>query len=165
MSVLEQRPNICSRWPQTWHSAPSLTGARHCPSGWHRPRLNALDAVVLRLCYLSIMEHKGIRYSVVQTIGGAFKWTAKLATGERVGEARNRQMAILQAIKAIDKDQRQIKAALRKAERERKYHRSAARAVSAGLRSRALRAREARQDSVPLYPRVHWRPQWPSLKM
>jgi hypothetical protein len=58
------------------------------------------------------MEHKGIHYSVVQTIGGAFKWTASLAT--RVGEARNRQMAILQAIEAIDKDQRQIKAALRK---------------------------------------------------
>jgi hypothetical protein len=76
--------------------------------------LNALDAAVLRLCYLSIMEHKGIRYSVVQTIGGAFKWTAELATGERVGEARNRQMAILQAIKAIDKDQRQIKAASEK---------------------------------------------------
>jgi hypothetical protein len=65
------------------------------------------------------MEHKGIHYSVVQTIGGAFKWTASQATGERVGEARNRQMAILQAIEAIDKDQRQIKAALRKAERER----------------------------------------------
>jgi hypothetical protein len=66
------------------------------------------------------MEHKGIHYSVVQTIGGAFKWTANLATGERVGEARNRQMAILEAIKTIDKDQRQIKAALRKAEREGK---------------------------------------------
>jgi hypothetical protein len=66
------------------------------------------------------MEHNGIRYSVVQTIGGAFKWTANLATGERVGEAGNRQIAILEAIRAIDKDQRQIKAALRKAERERK---------------------------------------------
>jgi hypothetical protein len=66
------------------------------------------------------VEHKGIHYSVVQTIGGAFKWTANLATGERVGEARNRQMAILEAIKTIDKDQRQIKAALRKAEREGK---------------------------------------------
>lgn len=66
------------------------------------------------------MEHKGIQYTVVQTIGGAFKWTANLATGERVGEARNRPLAIIQAIKAIDKDQRQIKATLRKAERQRK---------------------------------------------
>jgi hypothetical protein len=41
-----------------------------------------------------------------------------LASGERTGEARNRPLAIIQAIKAIDKDQRQIKAAHRKAERE-----------------------------------------------
>jgi len=62
------------------------------------------------------MEYQGILYSVVRTLGAAFKWTVSLATGERVGEARNRQIAILQAIKTIDKDQRQIKAALRKAE-------------------------------------------------
>ena len=78
---------------------------------------------MLRLCYLSIMEHKGVQYSVVPTIGGAFKWTANLATGERVGEARNRHLAILQAIKAIDRDQRQRKAALRKSERENKSER------------------------------------------
>jgi len=65
------------------------------------------------------MEYKGIPYSVVQTIGAAFKWTVKLTTGVLVGVARNRQLAIIQAIKAIDKHQRQIRAALRKAERER----------------------------------------------
>jgi len=65
------------------------------------------------------MEHKGIPYSVVQTIGAAFKWTVNLTTGELVGVARNRQLAIIQAIKAIDKDQRQMRAVLRKAQRER----------------------------------------------
>ena len=36
------------------------------------------------------MQHKGIRYSVVQTVGAAFRWTVCLKAGERVGEARNR---------------------------------------------------------------------------
>jgi hypothetical protein len=65
------------------------------------------------------MEHRGITFSVVQTIGAAFKWTVNLTTGERAGVARNRPLAIIQAIKAIDKDQRQMRAALRKAQRER----------------------------------------------
>jgi hypothetical protein len=65
------------------------------------------------------MEHKSIQFTVVQTIGAAFKWTASLTTGQRVGEARNRRLAILQAIKAIDRNQRQLEAAaLRKVERE-----------------------------------------------
>jgi|EndMetStandDraft_8_1072994.scaffolds.fasta_scaffold449283_2 hypothetical protein len=66
------------------------------------------------------MEQKGTPYSVVQTIGAAFKWTVSLTTGEVVGIARSRPLAIIQAIKAIDKDQRQMRAALRKAQRERK---------------------------------------------
>jgi hypothetical protein len=65
------------------------------------------------------MEHKGIQYRVVQTLGTAFQWTVNLTRGERGGEARNRQLAILGAIKAIDEDQRQIRAARRKAEREK----------------------------------------------
>jgi hypothetical protein len=40
------------------------------------------------------MEHNDIRYSVIQTIGGA---------GERAGEARNRHLAILEAIKQSEK--------------------------------------------------------------
>jgi len=65
------------------------------------------------------MEHKDIPYSVVPTIGAAFKWTVNLTTGERAGVARNRPLAIIQAIKAIDKHQRQMRAALRMAERKR----------------------------------------------
>jgi hypothetical protein len=72
------------------------------------------------LFYFSPMEYRGIHHSVVRTLGAAFKWTVRLASGERTGEARNRPLAIIQAIKAMDKDQRQIKAALRKAERESK---------------------------------------------
>jgi hypothetical protein len=64
------------------------------------------------------MEHKGIRYSVVLTGRAAFKWTASLTTGDRIGEARNRQLAIIKAIKVIDEDQRKIRATLRKAQRE-----------------------------------------------
>jgi hypothetical protein len=62
------------------------------------------------------MEYKGIRYSVVQTIGKVFKWTVNLTNRELSGEARNRTSGILQAIKAIDKDDRLIRAAKRKAE-------------------------------------------------
>ena len=43
------------------------------------------------------MEYKGIRYSVVQTIGKAFKWTVNLSTRELSGEARNRNIGILHA--------------------------------------------------------------------
>jgi len=63
------------------------------------------------------MQHKGVFYSVVQTIGAAFKWTVRLKAGERVGEARNRTLAVLQAIKVINKDARQTNAAFRKAKR------------------------------------------------
>jgi hypothetical protein len=61
------------------------------------------------------MEHKGTFYTVFESAGGAFKWTVSLATGNRVGEAPSRPMAILQAIKAINKDQRAAKDARRKA--------------------------------------------------
>jgi hypothetical protein len=61
------------------------------------------------------MEYKGIRYSVGETVGAACRWTVSLTTGERVGEARNRQLAIIKAIKVIDEDQRKIRAILRKA--------------------------------------------------
>jgi len=64
------------------------------------------------------MEYKGIRYSVVQTLGKAFKWTVDLATRELSGEARNRNIGILKAIKAIDKDDRRLRAAKRNSERE-----------------------------------------------
>jgi hypothetical protein len=63
------------------------------------------------------MEYKGIRYSVVQTIDKAFKWTVNLTNRELSGEARTRTVGMLQAIKAIDKDDRRIRAANRKAER------------------------------------------------
>jgi hypothetical protein len=66
------------------------------------------------------MEYKGIRYSVVQTIGKAFRWTVNLADRELTGEVRNRNVGILEAIRAIDKDNRRIRAAERKAERESK---------------------------------------------
>ena len=64
------------------------------------------------------MQHKGIRYSVVQTIGAAFRWTVCLKAGERVGEARNRTLALVEAIKAIEKNERQIRASVRKAKQE-----------------------------------------------
>jgi hypothetical protein len=54
---------------------------------------------------------------VVQTIGKAFKWTVNLNTRELSGEARNRNIGILHAIKAIDQDDRRMRAAKRKAER------------------------------------------------
>jgi len=41
-----------------------------------------------------------------------------LKTGERVGEARNRTLALVEAIKAIDKNERQIRASVRKAKQE-----------------------------------------------
>jgi hypothetical protein len=53
-------------------------------------------------------------------VGAAFKWTANLTTGQRMGEARNRRLAILRAIEAIDSNQRRLEAALRKVERESK---------------------------------------------
>jgi hypothetical protein len=59
------------------------------------------------------MEHKSIPYSVFECAGGVFRWTVSLATGNRAGQARSRPMAILQAIKAIDKERRQAKAARR----------------------------------------------------
>jgi hypothetical protein len=58
------------------------------------------------------MEHKGVQYSVVQTPPpDGFRWTADFEAGRRGGNARNRTLAILRAIKAIDTD-----AALRRAE-------------------------------------------------
>jgi hypothetical protein len=63
------------------------------------------------------MQYKGSRYSLVQTEGAAFRWTVYLKTGELVGAARNRTLALVQVIKAIGKKERQIKAAVRKADR------------------------------------------------
>ena len=60
------------------------------------------------------MEHKSVAYSVFEGSGGVFWWTVSLATGDRVGEAPSRAMAILQAIKTINKDQRLTKAAARR---------------------------------------------------
>jgi hypothetical protein len=55
---------------------------------------------------------------VVQA-GAALKWTAHLATGVRTGEASNGPLAIIRALKAIDRDAQQIRAARSKAEREK----------------------------------------------
>ena len=63
------------------------------------------------------MEYRGIHYTVVEA-GAAFKWTVHLPTGARFGEAPNRPLAIIKALKAIDTGVRQIRAALKK-ERER----------------------------------------------
>jgi hypothetical protein len=63
------------------------------------------------------MEHKGIRYTVVQTIDKAFKWTVELTNRELSGEVRNRTWGILKAIKAIEKDDRRMRSAKRTTER------------------------------------------------
>lgn len=76
-----------------------------------RETANQSDATVLPLLAYPTMEYKGIHYSVVQTLGAAFKWTVRLANGERIGVARDRTLATLHAIKAIDEDERQIRAA------------------------------------------------------
>ena len=58
------------------------------------------------------MEHKGTQYSVVQTAApSGWKWTVNTERGTRTGTAGNRTLAILRAIKAIDKEERQIRAA------------------------------------------------------
>jgi len=60
------------------------------------------------------MEHKSVPYSVFEGACGVFPWTGSGATGDRVGEAPSRSLAILQAIKTINKDQRLTKAAARR---------------------------------------------------
>jgi hypothetical protein len=65
------------------------------------------------------MQFQGIFYSIAETTGAAFQWTVRLATRELKGLAPNRTLAKLYAIRAIAKDQRQTKAAIRKAQRER----------------------------------------------
>jgi hypothetical protein len=65
------------------------------------------------------MQFNGIIYSVAETTGPAFKWTVRFATRELGGVAPNRTLAKLYAVKAIEKDQRQTRAAIRKAEREK----------------------------------------------
>jgi hypothetical protein len=64
------------------------------------------------------MEYKGICFSVAETIGKAFRWRVNLTDRALFGEARNRNSGILQAIKAIDKDDRRLRTAKRKLERE-----------------------------------------------
>jgi hypothetical protein len=70
------------------------------------------------------MEHKGTQYTVVQTAApSGWKWTVNTERGIRTGTAGNRTLAILRAIKAIDREERQIRAARRKSEQlERKAH-------------------------------------------
>ena len=70
------------------------------------------------------MEHKGTQYSVVQTAApSGWKWAVNTERGTRIGTAPSRTLAILRAIKAIDKEKRQIRAARRKSEQlERKAH-------------------------------------------
>ena len=65
------------------------------------------------------MQFKGVFYTVAQTTDAAYKWTVRLEGRELNGVARNWTVARLSAIKAIDKDQRQTKAAIGKAVRER----------------------------------------------
>ena len=66
------------------------------------------------------MEHKGIPYSVGESVDpNSWKWTVDTEHGTKFGTARNRTLAILPAIKAIDKDQRQIRATRRKSELDR----------------------------------------------
>jgi hypothetical protein len=67
------------------------------------------------------MEHKGTRYSVIQSVDpSGWKWVVNTERGTRIGTARNRTLAILQAIKAIDKDERQIRTDRRKSQLDRK---------------------------------------------
>ena len=68
------------------------------------------------------MQHKGTQYSVVQSVAPSdWKWAVNTERGTRIGTARNHTLAILRAIKAIDKEERQIRAARRKSEQlERK---------------------------------------------
>ena len=70
------------------------------------------------------MEHKGTQYTVVQTAApSGWKWAVNTKRGTRTGTASNRTLAILRAIAAIDKEERQIRAARRKSEQlERKAH-------------------------------------------
>jgi len=69
----------------------------------------------------ALQSHCGIQRHSVQrgSAAAAFKWTAH--TGVRTGEAPNRPLAIIQALKAIDRDAQQLRAALRKVKRESKW--------------------------------------------
>jgi hypothetical protein len=49
------------------------------------------------------MQHRGFDIKAVQGInGGKWKWTVQLTAQRRQGEARNRDLAIFAAKKAID---------------------------------------------------------------
>jgi hypothetical protein len=62
-----------------------------------------LAAARTRIGY-SLMEYRGFEINVVQGInGGRWKWSVKLPTQRREGEARNRQLAIFAANKAVDR--------------------------------------------------------------
>jgi hypothetical protein len=58
------------------------------------------------------MEHKGIQYSVA-LIGNRWRWMAHICDGMQTGFAGNRALAILSAIKVINKAAKQQKAAIR----------------------------------------------------
>ena len=63
------------------------------------------------------MEYKGHSLQRVHVWCG-LQMDVRLSNGERIGLARNRTLATLHAMKAIDKDERQIRAAFRKSERK-----------------------------------------------
>jgi len=72
------------------------------------------------------MEHKGTQYSVVQTAApSGWKWAVNTKRGTRTGTAPSRTLAILRAIKAIDKEEQQIRADCRTSELDRKGERKA----------------------------------------
>jgi hypothetical protein len=58
------------------------------------------------------MEHKGIQFSVA-LIGNRWRWMAHLWDGIHTGFAGNRTLAILSAIKVINKATKQQRATIR----------------------------------------------------
>jgi hypothetical protein len=63
------------------------------------------------------MESHGIQYSVVQS-GGLWRWLVHLRNELKTGYARNRSLAVLAAIKAINKAAQQDRAEMRAAARK-----------------------------------------------
>jgi hypothetical protein len=59
------------------------------------------------------MEYKGLKYQIVQTAVG-WRWTVFLdVNSTRSGISRNRSVAILDALRAIQKSQKDARKALR----------------------------------------------------
>jgi hypothetical protein len=56
------------------------------------------------------LEHKGIAYDLLQTSPSGWKWVARIsATKTRTGFSYSQKLAVLAAIKAIDKALKQAK--------------------------------------------------------